>query len=200
MSPPRKATAIKHHHPFDKTWWVCGEQIMGGQYPGTLDLETQRSMLRRLLDYGITHFVNLQVENEAAYGKPFPDYMPLIRPIASELGRELGFRRFPIPDFGIPEPGMMADCLDHIDEVLQNDGKPYVHCWGGNGRTGVVIGCWFVRHGRTPDEAIQEMEQGRLGRGFTKTAPENEKQRQFIMNWPGTDPALKSTSKPTRPS
>lgn len=173
---------------------------MGGQYPGTLDEAEQIAMLRRLLACGITHFVNLQQVDEAAHGQPFLNYLKLAEPIAAELGRELGFRRFAIPDFGIPEPGLMVACLDHIDEVLQNDGKPYVHCWGGNGRTGVVIGCWLVRRGRTPDEAIQEMERGRHGRGFSKPAPENERQRQFIMEWPTTDPALKSPTTPSRPA
>ena len=186
--------------PYPKTWWIDGGRILGGCYPGKLDEAEQVVMLRRLLDCGITHFVNLQQEDETGRGKPFPDYMELIQPIASELGREIGFRRFPIPDFGIPEPGLMADCLDHIDEVLQTGGKPYVHCWGGCGRTGCAIGCWLVRHGRSPDEAICEMEQGRRGRGFTNPAPENERQRQFIMNWPGTDPALKPTSTPSRPA
>jgi len=187
-------------YPYDKTWRIDDGRIMGGQYPGTLDLETQQSMIRRLLACGITHFVNLQQEDEVASGKPFRDYMPLAKPIADDLGREVWFRRFAIPDYGIPSTALMADCLDHIDAVLQSKGKPYVHCWGGNGRTGTVIGCWLVRHGRTPDEAIQELEQGRLGRGFTQSAPENERQRQFIINWPGIDPALSANPESQRPA
>jgi hypothetical protein len=80
--------------------------------------------------------------------------------------------------------------LDHIDLILESLGKPYVHCWGGNGRTGTVIGCWLVRHGRTPDQALKEMEHGRAGRGFTRHAPENDRQRRFIIDWPSMDPAL----------
>ena len=36
-------------------------------------------------------------------------------------------------------------------------GGVYVHCWGGIGRTGTTVGCWFVRHGRTGDQALAEI-------------------------------------------
>lgn len=173
---------------------------MGGQYPGTLDLDEQRGMLAKLIACGITHFFNLQQEDEAANGQPFRDYMPLVRPIADELGRELSFRRFAIADQGTPSMALMAECLDHLDAVLHVGGLPYVHCWGGNGRTGTVIGCWLVRHGRTPDEAIEEMARGRDGRGFTYSAPENAKQRQFITDWPAFDPTLTNPSTPPSPA
>ena len=39
----------------------------------------------------------------------------------------------------------------------------YLHCWGGVGRTGTVVGCWLVRHGRTGDEALGSSRSG--GRG-----------------------------------
>jgi protein-tyrosine phosphatase len=36
---------------------------------------------------------------------------------------------------------LMTTILDAIDESM-TAGKPvYVHCWGGMGRTGTVIGC-----------------------------------------------------------
>ncbi|MFZ5949388.1 MAG: fused DSP-PTPase phosphatase/NAD kinase-like protein [Candidatus Rifleibacteriota bacterium] len=37
-------------------------------------------------------------------------------------------------------------------------GKPvYVHCWGGLGRTGVVVGCWSRRHGEA--EPLAKLDQ-----------------------------------------
>ena len=48
------------------------------------------------------------------------------------------------------------DCF--IDLTQRDEGlEPvYVHCWGGIGRTGTVVGCWLVRHGMTGDEALAE--------------------------------------------
>lgn len=180
------------NHPYDKTWWIDGGKIMGGCYPGTLDVEEQHEMLRGLLECGITDFINLQQESDKARGQPFRDYMALARPIAMRMGLELGFERFGIPDQGTQSPAILAQCLDHLDGIIESGGKPYVHCHGGNGRTGTVIGCWLVRHGRTPDEAIEEMRLGRVGRGFTFPAPENAAQRQFIADWPTNDPVLRT--------
>ncbi|GIT00631.1 MAG: hypothetical protein CM1200mP26_23430 [Acidimicrobiales bacterium] len=55
----------------------------------------------------------------------------------------------PIPDMGLPSggPDEMARILDNLDGALTAGGKAYVHCWGGLGRTGTVVGCWLARHG-----------------------------------------------------
>ena len=51
----------------------------------------------------------------------------------------------------------MSDILDAIDAALRDGKTVYVHCWGGVGRTGTVIGCWLVRHGKTGDEALSQI-------------------------------------------
>ena len=50
----------------------------------------------------------------------------------------------------------MASILDAIDAALDGGKTVYVHCWGGVGRTGTVVGCWLVRHGKTGDEALRQ--------------------------------------------
>jgi protein tyrosine phosphatase len=37
--------------------------------------------------------------------------------------------------------------LDFIDAELAAERPVYVHCFGGIGRTGTVVGCWMIRHG-----------------------------------------------------
>ncbi|WP_374108489.1 hypothetical protein [Nostoc sp. XA010] len=34
--------------------------------------------------------------------------------------------------------------LPPIDRALNGQEKVYVHCWGGIGRTGIVVGCYLV--------------------------------------------------------
>lgn len=177
-------------YPFNKTWWVNQGEILAGCYPGHPDPSIHQDMIESLMGLGITDFINLQEPGEAAGGKSFRDYLPAAQAYARDRGTELGFHRLPIPDQQVPDLNLLAACLDQIDLILADEGKPYVHCWGGNGRTGTVIGCWLVRHGRSPEEAVQEMAEGRDGRKFRFPAPENAKQRDFINAWATNDPML----------
>ena len=48
----------------------------------------------------------------------------------------------------------MTRILDDVDAALADGGAVYVHCWGGIGRTGTVVGCWLVRHGLDDGDPI----------------------------------------------
>ena len=66
--------------------------------------------------------------------------------------------RHPIRDLSVPRsPQDMASILDALDEALEGGRNVYVHCWGGVGRTGTVVGCWLVRHGLTGDQALAQI-------------------------------------------
>ena len=51
----------------------------------------------------------------------------------------------------------MVQILDTIDTVLAANTNLYVHCWGGIGRTGTVIGCHLVRHGSEGEAALRQI-------------------------------------------
>jgi protein-tyrosine phosphatase len=74
--------------------------------------------------------------------------------------------------------------LDTIDAA--RNGGVYVHCWGGVGRTGTVVGCWLLRHGMaTPDNVIETIRLLRRAdpvRGH-RPSPETPEQRRFILDW-----------------
>ncbi|GIS99317.1 MAG: hypothetical protein CM1200mP26_10300 [Acidimicrobiales bacterium] len=48
--------------------------------------------------------------------------------------------------WGQPVPATRL-ILDDLDSFLEQGRNVYVHCWGGSGRTGTIIGCWIRRHG-----------------------------------------------------
>ena len=48
----------------------------------------------------------------------------------------------------------MTRILDEVDDGAREGGAVYVHCWGGIGRTGTVVGCWLLRHGLDRGDAI----------------------------------------------
>ena len=82
----------------------------------------------------------------------------------------------------------MTAILDAIDSSLAAGKTIYVHCWAGVGRTGTVVGCWLVRHGRTGDEALAQIAEwwkgmDQLKRSIHPTSPETSRQKTYVRNW-----------------
>ena len=78
----------------------------------------------------------------------------------------------------------MARILDDVDRVLDDGATVYVHCWGGLGRTGTVVGCWLVRHGLDGGDPL-----GRIGElrrelpGGSLASPQTAAQRGMVTAW-----------------
>ncbi len=170
--------------PVDWTYWVVEGKLLAGPYPGSGDSEQHRNKIQALLDAGVTSFVTLMEETESNWsGKTFVSYDRVARELTDV---SLDFQRFAIPDGGIPEPRLMASVLDAMDEAILRGRVVYVHCWGGVGRTGTVIGCWMLRHGlATPDDVLTKLAQLRNQdkmRG-NRESPETDEQRMFVQEW-----------------
>src|SRR5689334_6543196 len=95
-----------------------------------------RAKIARLGEAGIRAFVDLTEEGE-------------LRPYERLLPRDATYIRVPVPDVTCPERAQVEQALDAIDLGLTSGGV-YVHCRGGCGRTGVILGAYLVRHGETP--------------------------------------------------
>src|SRR5690606_8684965 len=138
-----------------------------------------RAKLRALLDAGIRTFVDLTSPADG-----LSPYAELLTSEAAAQDIQARYIRLTIPDMGTPAAARMAEILDTIDRSLY-DGAVYVHCWGGRGRTGTVVGCHFVRHGMHPDEALalvmrlfESTGKARNGRR-EDGSPQTEAQRRF---------------------
>jgi protein-tyrosine phosphatase len=83
-----------------------------------------------------------------------------------------------VRDFSVPTRESLVQTLDAIDEELAAGGVVYLHCWAGCGRTGVVAGCWLVRHGTDPREALAVIAEKR-GLG----CPQTLEQRLTVLAW-----------------
>ena len=87
----------------------------------------------------------------------------------------------------IPEhPDEMSAILDAIDGGLEQGEKVYIHCWGGIGRTGTVVGCYLVRRGLSGDQALERVQQ--LWTTCEKypryrESPQAPSQFEFVRRW-----------------
>ena len=94
--------------------------------------------------------------------------------------------RFPIRDINTPDsPELTTAILDAIDDSMAEGNTVYLHCMGGIGRTGTIVGCWLSRHGYEGEAALARL--GELWSDCPKSAwtrsPETEGQRQYIRVW-----------------
>jgi hypothetical protein len=167
--------------PIPNSYWVRPGQLLAGEYPMDWDDQMSRQKICRLLEAGVTFFLDLTQAGE--YGlKP---YTPLMEEEAAAMGRSVKHQRMPIRDRGTPTLEEMARVLDTLDAALAQGQTVYVHCYGGIGRTGTVVGCHLVRHSLGGEEALEEIARLRQATpaGWV-TSPETKAQRQMVRNWP----------------
>lgn len=171
--------------PFPHTWWVT-DQLLAGPYPGDVDPQTAERNLQSIVEGGVSVFVNLQEYTETGMGyKPFPDYRPIVRKLTPGTAKEPVFHRFPIKDMGVTSSATYREALDRIDEAHAEGRGVYVHCWGGHGRTGTIVGCWMVRHGLTPDQALGRISELRQHDDYLTymESPQTRGQVRVIRKW-----------------
>ncbi len=166
--------------PIPESFWVVPEQFLAGEYPGRPEAEITRHRLDAFLEAGFDTFIDLTRPNE------LPPYDPLLREQAQIYGRQVDYQRHPIHDFGIPTHAEMVRTLDALDAALAGGRKVYLHCWGGVGRTGTTVGCYLVRHGKTGEQALAQLNawwQAVPKHSLHPRTPEIPSQMQFILDW-----------------
>ncbi len=165
--------------PIANCYWVVPGRFLAGEYPGALDGVDARQKVRRFLEAGVTFFLDLTTEDE------WIPYEPCLREEAARRGVSVEHRRMPIRDLSVPPPAEMVNILNTIDRAIVSGHTVYLHCWGGIGRTGTVVGCYLTRHGHHGQSALDELT--RLWKVMEKSAwrisPETDEQKEFVRNW-----------------
>jgi hypothetical protein len=162
-------TLVTPSWPHDQilhAWWVQPGRLLAGEYPGSIDAVKSASKRAVLLDAGIDSFVDLTEAGERARGgqrlKPYHHLL-----CAEADSRGLTFprhSRHPIPDTYIIEDAGYDRILEHIRDELDAGRVVYVHCWGGKGRTGTVIGAWLIdNEGLDYDSTLARLQELRRG-------------------------------------
>ena len=94
----------------------------------------------------------------------FVPYEQELQLLAVERQMQITMARMPIRDMDVPSQEEMRAILDEIARCMAKDLPVYVHCWGGKGRTGTVVGCYLARHGiATGWDALRKIKSLRRG-------------------------------------
>lgn len=171
--------------PLVQTWWVEPELLLAGRYPGNPDEVEMRANMQCLLDAGVRCFINLQQPGEMSSLGYFKPYEHAAKQCACPMDVHLDFHRFPIPDMGRTDTTTMTAILKVIQQSIQAKRCVYVHCWGGHGRTGMVVGCWLREQGMAPEEALKRIQELRRNDPILREweSPQTWEQVEMITNW-----------------
>jgi protein-tyrosine phosphatase len=154
--------------PTGDSYWILEGALLAGKYPGARTEAAARLKIEALLQGGVRTFVDLTEVDE-------------LLPYAHLLPSGVRHRRIAVPDVTCPAADQIEDALDLIDQALR-DGIVYLHCRGGCGRTGVIVGCHFVRHGSPPEQALERVHE--LTRNlWDKPCPETSDQVRMVHSW-----------------
>lgn len=164
---------------FANSYWVIPGRFAAGEYPGARRAEEASAKVTQLLQAGIDLFIDLTETHE------LEPYQRILVDDAGERESRPAYLRMPICDMNVPTHAEMVAILNAIDGALAAGRRIYLHCWGGIGRTGTVVGCYLVRHGLSGDGALE-----RVAALFATTpksafyqSPQTEAQCAFVREW-----------------
>jgi len=201
--PLHFTTSLRNHprhkpRPIPNSYWATPSLVacefpycpyptkMGGRTISTKDIGGGKQKIDDLLLAGVRTFIDLTEPREL-----FP-YYPHLSSRCSQLGidvRSVEYHNFPIRDRSLP--ASIQDVRQILEVLKDNEGRgrvSAVHCRGGIGRTGLVVGCWLVESGVAQDGddalkriAVQWREVEKCKR--FPVSPETGPQFEFVRNF-----------------
>lgn len=162
--------------PIANSYFTGVERVYAGEYPTGYDEKTGKVKLLALLDFGITDFIDLTEEGELV---PYSQWLP----------QDASYIRFPIKDQSVPESlDDVVELVQKIKGIIKDENrKIYIHCWGGIGRTGTIVGCLLSFENINSSFDIGICLLRKAFRDYPKSAyfntPETKEQETFVMKF-----------------
>ena len=162
--------------PINESYWVVPGKLLAGEYPRSYFDRESPAKLAKFAEVGVTSFIDLTGEYELS------TYDEWLNPETQT------HQRFPIRDADVPRSKEFTkEILDAIDADIEAGKTVYVHCFGGIGRTGTIVGCWLARHPEVagPGSALERL--NKLWSQCSKSAythsPETPAQADYVREW-----------------
>ena len=152
------------------------EGIYAGEYPREYDDKKSVDKIEQFKRFRITHFIDLTEEGE-------------LRPYDQMLASPMQHIRFPIQDVSVPASiESVKDLIGQIQGILNESdrNKVYIHCWGGVGRTGTIVGCLLShQHNYDFEETMNALKKAfsDCPKSAYRETPETREQRNFIARY-----------------
>ena len=162
--------------PMNESYWVVPGKLLAGEYPRARFDRDSAAKLARFADAGVTSFIDLTHDYELS---PYDEWLD---------PHTQSHRRFPVRDADIPHSKEFTkEILDAIDAELEAGKTVYVHCFGGIGRTGTIIGCWLARHPEVtaPGSALERLRKlwSQCSKSAYTHSPETRAQAEYVRDW-----------------
>ena len=179
--------------PIPNSYIAPGALLAAGETPGSAPgrgIEEKDAKLARFLDAGFTSFIDLtpSIVGRESYGAD-------LSRLAAARGIDSEVLQFAVTDAPEGDDGLMARILDAVDDCISRGRGVYLHCQSGLGATGMVLGCWMVRHGWDAEVALDEiwalsrsMTPSHVERHRASASPKAEEQRTIVREWAALDP------------
>lgn len=174
--------------PLYQSYYLGTRNIFAGEYPGDKNGEKAQGKTDQMVHFGVRHFIDLTEEGE-------------LRPYSHLLPKDCTYTRFPIRDVNVPDSvDSVARLIGHIQELSKrDDGYVYIHCWGGVGRTGTIVGCYLAEDLKKSsykysqsikNDELTESVMRKLRNSFSqmpksshRVTPETKEQEEFIKKY-----------------
>ena len=148
--PPDSRIVHPRPRPFPNSYWAT-PLLVACEYPWTPTRANRSQKVDLLLRAGVRTFIDLTEDGELS------PYAPHLAAHVARLGidrSEVEYYSFPIPDRCLPRSvGYVRQILSVLKDNARRGRISAVHCRGGIGRTGLVVGCWLVESGVVEDGA-----------------------------------------------
>jgi len=183
--PTLTGTALRPR-PIPNSYWAT-PLLIACEYPFT-PANPHKPKLDALLQAGVRTFIDLTEDGELV---PYDTLLSTRCQLLSIDEEDVEYHRFPIRDRSLPSsPSQIRAILATLHSNALRGRIAAVHCRGGIGRTGLVIGCWLVESGvaRDGEEALQII--AKEWKGVEKcvrypNSPETGAQYEFVWGFCG---------------
>jgi len=160
---------------------VIPGKIYAGEIPSSIDENLIQKKIDLLLSLGITKVINLtEIEETNFKGIPLKEYEGILR-----KSSQTEMIRMSIKDLNIPTVEHMCNIISKIDSFIEKDEVIYIHCWGGIGRTGTVVGCYLIdKKIITSNLIIPYISFLKRNTEINnRNSPETDEQVEFLLDW-----------------